>query len=162
MKKTSVNLITIPQLQLACRQYHQLLKAGISKNYAIRLLELFADQYARQYKGGAGRFNVLRARDIPLWSKAARKYKKGIVIGKLKPRDYVRVEHGTPRRSFADKILVLYKKKKLTEKHVNSLVDNKWELAVITLKEDARLNKGFRTKALNTPRDRWRSVGIKF
>jgi len=162
LKKISVNQITIPILHLACRQYHQMIKAGISKNNAIRLLEIFEDSYARQYKGGEGRFNVLRAKDIPLWSKAARKYRKGIMSGKLKPKDYVRVEHGTPRRSFADKILALYKKKKLYKKPVNTLVDKKWELAMITLKEDARLNQGFRTMAMKTPRERWHSVGIKF
>lgn len=162
LMKESVNQINIKHLRLACRHYYEMRKAGITKNWAIRTLELFVDNYARQYTGGKGRFNVLRAKDITLWSKKARKYKNGIIIGKLKAGNLVRVEHGTPRRSFAEWVINLDEKGKLNSRSVNHLVDTKWELAVITLQEDGRLNESSRIKPFDSPRKRWASVGIKF
>jgi len=162
MKETlSRNLITIPQLELGCRHVDEMLKAGLTENFAIRLLELFTDSYARQHEGGKGVFSPLHVRNICLWSKAARKLKKK--SPNLKPKDYLRVEHGTPRRAFARKILALYREKKLNEKSVNNLVRRYWKLAVITLSEDEKLNKaGFRSKIFAAPGKRWAAGKIAF
>jgi hypothetical protein len=72
------------------------------------------------------------------------------------------VEHGTPRRGFALMVLELYQKEKLNKKSMERLVNKYWRLAVITLEEDARLNKIARTEIFRTPDERWAFAGIKF
>jgi hypothetical protein len=79
-----------------------------------------------------------------------------------KPKDYFRVEHGTPRRGFALMVLDLYRKDKMSAKTMATLVERHWKLAVITLEEDERLNKIARSKTFKTPRERWKATGIKF
>jgi hypothetical protein len=154
------NKISIQQLRLACRHVDEMLSAGVSENFAIRLLEHFADVYARIFKGGTGIGAPLHVRHIELWSKAAIKLKKQ--RPNLKPRDHLRVEHGTPRREFARKVLALHKEKRLSEKMMNNIVRRYWKLAVITLEEDLRLNKIARSKAFSSPGKRWAEAGIKF
>lgn len=159
-KPKSRNLITLPQLRLACRHVDEMLKEGLTENFAIRLLELFSDSYARQHIGGRGIFTPLHSRDIDLWSRAARKLKRN--KPDLKPRDYLRVEHGTPRRGFARKVLELYRGKNLNEKSIQKIVRRYWKIAVITLDEDAKLNKMARSKMFSKPEMRWAAAGIKF
>jgi hypothetical protein len=83
-------------------------------------------------------------------------------IPDAKPRDYFRVEHGTPRRGFAREILKLYGTDELNEKAVKELVDRRWKLAVITLSEDQHLNKTARSQMFPTPEERWRAAGMEF
>jgi len=160
IKTSSKNLITIPQLKLACRHVKEMEDAGMTENFAIRGLELFADAYARQSLGGRGRFQPLHVRHIDLWSKAALKMKKR--FPKRRPLEYLRVEHGTPRREFARLVLNLYKKNRLTDLTVKHLVQRYWKLAVITLEEDGRLNKVARKTMLSSPWKRWAKAKIRF
>lgn len=156
----SKNSISLAQLSLACRHVEEMREVGITENFAIRLLELFADSYARQNSGGKNVFAPLHAKDITLWSTKAKAIQKNGLRGKH--GQYVRVEHGTPRRAFARMVLKLYKKGNLDEKRMKDLVSRYWEVAVITLEEDARLNKVARSKMYDTPRERWAAAGIKF
>jgi len=79
-----------------------------------------------------------------------------------KPRDYLRVEHGTPRRGFARKVLELYATGNLTEATMDDLTRRYWKLAVITVEEDARLAKIARSTVYETPDARWSDAGILF
>jgi hypothetical protein len=160
--KVSKNRMTISQLKMACRHVEEMLGNGFTTNFAIRNLELFSDSYARQYFGGRGVGAPLSAKYIELWSNAANKYKSRILRGVIKPRDCVRVEHGTPRRGFANKVMELFDKKQLNEKTINTLVQRYWKLAVITLEEDQRLNKVARSKMFSSPDKRWKTAGIVF
>jgi hypothetical protein len=72
------------------------------------------------------------------------------------------VEHGTPRRSFARKVLKLYQRDNLNAKTMAKLIKRYWKLAVITLEEDERLNKVARSKIFKTPEERWAAAGIAF
>src|ERR1700688_2475655 len=105
----SKNAITVDQLRLACGHVQEMIEAGVTENLAIRTLELFADVYAKfQVIGNTSPHHV---RQVKLWSIKA----KGLLsaIPDAKPRDHFRVEHGTPRRSFARKVLEFHKAGKL-------------------------------------------------
>lgn len=97
---------------------------------------------------------------VKLWSTNARKLRDA--LPGAKPRDYFRVEHGTPRRGFARKILVLFQANALTTASMDELVTNDYRLAVITLEEDQRLNKIARSKLYTTAEERWAAANIEF
>jgi hypothetical protein len=75
---------------------------------------------------------------------------------------YLRVEHGTPRRHFARLVLDAFKKRKLTRTWMNRHCDKRWKAAVITHAEDKRLSEGGRSTLLKTPDARWAAANIKF
>lgn len=154
----SKNAVTIDQLTLACRHVEEMKAAGVTENLAIRTLETFADVYAKLYKGGTA--SPHHVDQVKLWSIDATRLRKA--EPDLKPKDHLRVEHGTPRRAFARKVLDLHECGKLNEKTMNRLVERYWKLAVITIAEDQRLNKIARDKMLNTPEERWDAARIKF
>lgn len=156
--RMSKNRITIEQLALACKHVDEMMSLGVSENLAIRTLEIFADVYANMAHGGSA---VPHAADrVQLWSIEAKKLKD------QHPNDprglHVRVEHGTPRRSFARDVLSLYKSDNLTDQAMLSLATMSWKLAVITLEEDVRLNKLARSRAASSPVERWKMAGISF
>ncbi len=157
-KRYSRNAITIDQLALACRHLEEMTASGVTMNMAIRTLELFADVYAKVHMGGSA--TPHHVDQVELWSIHAKRLRYR--MPDAKPRDYFRVEHGTPRRSFALKVLELYKKDKLSAKSMNKLVGRYWKLAVITLDEDRRLNKLTRSKTFETPEQRWAAAVVKF
>jgi len=156
--KKSKNEVTINHLKLACRHYKEMRSAGITKNLSVRILELLTDIYAKLYMGGNA--SPHHVSQVELWSKAARKIKK--LLPKAKPKDYFRVEHGTPRREFSCMVLQLYRENKLNKKTMDHLVKKYWKLAVITLEEDKKLNKIARSKMFDAPEKRWAKAGIKF
>ena len=156
--RKSKNNVQIKHLRLACRHVEEMTKENITKNHAIRILELFTDVYAKLYMGGSATPHHIS--QVKLWSKEARKLQNR--YPKAKPQNHFRVEHGTPRREFASMVLNLYKENKLNEKTINALVNRYWKLAVITLQEDKRLNRIARSKMFNTPEERWSEAGIKF
>ncbi|MBP9759775.1 MAG: hypothetical protein KBD24_00210 [Candidatus Pacebacteria bacterium] len=158
-KRTSVNQPTIDQLGLLCRHVDEMKQAGLTENFAIRILEVVADVYAKLLHGGSATPHF--AEHVDVWSLAATRAKK------MNPDrgygEYLRVEHGTPRRAFANLILDLYHEGKLTNQTVDELVRNYWKLAVITLGEDQMLAKGkLRSKMCVTPEERWAMAGIRF
>ena len=156
----SKNAVTVEHLRLACRHVKELLGAGVTENFAIRTLELFGDVYAKRHKGGKGQTSPHHVTHVELWSLAA------IAVRDANPTakagSHFRVEHGTPRRGFARKILALYESGTLTDKTVKEAVDRHWKLAVITLDEDQRLNKKARSTLFDTPEERWQAAGIEF
>jgi hypothetical protein len=79
-----------------------------------------------------------------------------------KPKEYFRVEHGTPRRGFARTVLGLYQKNDLNEETMIEAVQRDYRLAVITVQEDQKLNKIARSKKFDTPEERWAAAGIDF
>ncbi len=135
-----------------------MMAAGVSENLAIRTLELFADFYAKLLMGRSAAPHHVN--QVELWSVKARNLKKKSPDGK--PKDLYRVEHGTPRREFARKVLILYRKSSLNEKSMQRLVRRYWKLAVITLEEDQRLNRVARSRMYATPEKRWSAAGIQF
>ena len=154
----SKNKPTIGHLEIACRHIKELTAAGVTENHAIRILELFADVYAKLLKGGSA--TPHHVRHVDKWSMAARKWFDA--NPSVKPGNYLRVEHGTPRRAFAKKVMRLYEDGNLTEATMADLVRNSWKLAVITVEEDAALNKTARSKSFSSPCERWRLAGIRF
>lgn len=154
----SRNAITIKQLHLACRHVEEMMAAGVTENFAIRTLELFTNVYAKLLMGGNA--SPHHVKQVVLWSVKAKRLRTKMPDGK--PRDFFRVEHGTPRRAFARKAFALYQKRRLNEKSMQKLVTRYWKLAVITLEEDQRLNRIARSKMYNTPEERWSAAGIKF
>lgn len=156
----SKNRLTIQHLALACRHVQELIAAGITENLAIRTLELFSDVYAKMHCGGSATPHSVRQVALDQWSVAAK-----LVVKQnpdAKPKDCLRVEHGTPRREFARMVLRLYESGKLTEDEMAILVKQYWKLAVITLEEDQRLNKNLRSKLFDTPDERWQAANILF
>jgi hypothetical protein len=154
----SKNAITVPQVKVVCRHVEEMIAAGVTENLAIRTLELFADVYAKfQVIGNTSPHHV---NHVKLWSVKARKIREA--MPDAKPKDYFRVEHGTPRRGFARKILGLYQKNELNEHTMQGAVQRYYRLAVITLHEDQNLNKIGRSKMFDTPEERWASAGIEF
>ena len=156
----SKNRLTIHHLSLACKHLEEMMAIGVSENLAIRTLELFADVYAKMALGGTA--NPHHARQVPAdrWSIDAKKRKAQYpddASGK-----HFRVEHGTPRRSFARDVMSLYKQGNLTEQSMFDLATKSWKLAVITLEEDARLNKIARSRPSSSPDERWLAAGIAF
>lgn len=155
IKRLSKNQPRIKQLLIMCRHIDELEKEGVTMNHAIRLLELSTDVYAKLLKGGSA--TPHSAEQVKLWSVAARKFKYS------KPyANYVRVEHGTPRRAFALLVLELYRKNKLNKYEMDKLVKKYWKLAVITLEEDSKLGRIARSKMYKTPDLRWKAAGISF
>lgn len=154
----SKNQVSIEQLKLCCGHVVELTKAGVSENLAIRTLELVVDVYAKLHKGGAATPHHIR--DVELWSLEARRL-RGRLDPSFRPKDYFIVEHGTPRRTFARLVLKLYQEDQLSGCKLNDLIATRWELAVVTLEEDKRLN-GLKTNEYCSPRDRWADAGICF
>lgn len=152
------NAPTIDQLKIACRHVIELMDAGVSENLAIRTLELFANNYAKVRV--VGHVSPDHVSQYTLWSKAARKIKAANPKGAYS--QYLRVEHGTPRRSFARLVLVAYKKGKLTKRWMDSHCKKQWKCAVITREEDLRLNKIARAKPFASPDKRWAAAKIDF
>jgi hypothetical protein len=79
-----------------------------------------------------------------------------------KPRDTLRVEHGTPRRGFARRVLGRYQRNELSSATMDELVKRDYRVAVITLEEDQRLNQVARSRVFATPEERWAAAGIEF
>ena len=140
---------------MACRHIDEMMVAGVTENHAIRLLELFADVYAKLMNGGSAVPHSVS--QVPLWSVAARRWRQSNPAAK--PGIYLRVEHGTPRRGFARKVLELYRRRKLNKKTMDRLVNRYWKLAVITVDEDRRLK---RSMLFETPEARWQAAKIRF
>ena len=132
--------------------------AGVTENLAIRTLEIFADVYAKLAVGGNA--SPHHVKQVGLWSRRAREL--SAAMPDAKPKDHFRVEHGTPRRGFARKVLALYRVGELTGAKLAGLVDSDYRLAVITLEEDARLNKVARSRMCGSPQERWAAAGIEF
>ncbi len=154
----SKNAISIDQLKLACEHVNAMKNAGVTENLAIRTLELFADVYAKLHTGGSASPHHIR--HVELRSIKARKLLEA--DPDLNPGDSLRVEHGTPRRAFARKVLDLHHEGKLNKTAMDKLVARYWKLAVITIDEDLCLNKVARSKMFDTPEERWAQAGIKF
>ena len=154
----SKNTMQVNQLALACRHFYEMRDAGVTVNMAIRTLELFADVYAKLHT--VGNATPHHVDQVELWSVNARKLRDR--VPDAKPRDCFRVEHGTPRRAFALKVLELYRMDKLSTKSMARLVERYWKLAVITLEEDERLNKVARSRAFKSPQERWAAARIEF
>jgi len=155
----SKNRPTIEHLAIACRHVHELIAAGVTENHAIRTLELFTDVYAKLLNGGSATPHHVSQIPKSQWSVAARAAFDA--NPKAKPKDSLRVEHGTPRRAFARKVLKLFDRDELNEATMAALVSKWWKLAVITLDEDARLNRMARS-TVTSPEERWRAAGISF
>jgi hypothetical protein len=154
--KQSKNKLTTDQLKVACRHVRELCAAGVTENLAIRSLEQFTDFYAKAHSGGSVTPHHVRQVPRLQWSLAAREEHERNPLVKL------RVEHGTPRREFARKVLELFDAGDLTEDAMATLVKRFWKLAAITLEEDTRLNRMARSKAADSPDERWRMAGISF
>lgn len=154
----SKNAITIDQLELACRHVEEMIAAGVTENLAIRTLELFADVYAKLHV--VGNASPHHVDHVKLWSTKAKTLRN--TMPDAKPKDCFRVEHGTPRRGFARKLLDLYHRNELNETKMVELVERDYRLAVITLEEDQHLNKIARSKIYDTPEQRWADAGIEF
>ncbi|MCK5373665.1 MAG: hypothetical protein KAJ40_00110 [Alphaproteobacteria bacterium] len=154
----SKNAITIEQISLACRHFDEMTEIGVTENLAIRILEHFADVYATLYMGGSA--TPHHADKVDLWSVAALEVREE--FPDAKPKNHFRVEHGTPCREFARKVMELYYEQKLNQESMGGLVERYWKLAVITLEEDERLNKVARSKMFNTPEERWAVADIEF
>lgn len=156
----SKNRPSIEHLKIACRHVQELIAAGVTENHAIRTLELFSDVYAKMHSGGSA--TPHHANQVPRaqWSLAAKKLIEQNPTAK--PRDHLRVEHGTPRRAFARMVMKLYENDSLNENEMAILVTQYWKLAVITLEEDQNLNKKLRSKLFDTPEERWKAANILF
>jgi hypothetical protein len=154
----SKNAPTIRQIKLTCRHVIELVDAGMTENLAIRNLELYANIYAKYLI--LGNTNPDHVDQYMLWSKAARKAR--VLRLKRASGQYLRVEHGTPRRQFARDVLEAFKKRKLTKKWLDNLCQRKWKVAVITHEEDKRLTKLTRSKSFRTPESRWAAGKLKF
>jgi hypothetical protein len=156
----SKNQLTVDHLRIACRHVQELVDAGVTENLAIRTLELFTDVYAKLLNGGSATPHHVLQIPREQWSEAARElWHKS---PRLKPRDYLRVEHGTPRRAFARMVLELYRTNDFSEPSLARLVKTYWKLAVITLDEDSRLNQLARSKPFSSPDERWQHANISF
>jgi hypothetical protein len=150
----SKNAVTIEQLKIACQNVLDLRAAGMSNNLAIRNLEQFANIYAK-FKT-LGHVSPDHALQYDRWSVAALKL-EAENPGR-KHGEYLRVEHGTPRRKFAEMVLDGFLSGKLTTVWLDDLCEMKWRVAVITHEEDSRFP---RSKALDDPEERWREAGIE-
>jgi hypothetical protein len=143
----SKNRLTVEHLRIACRHVDELIAAGVTENLAIRTLELFSDVYAKMLNGGSA--TPHHVDQVKHWSVAARKIRED--NPHARPKDHFRVEHGTPRRGFARKVLILYHDENLNEATMAAAVAQYWKLAVITLEEDIRLNKLARSTMFERP-----------
>ena len=151
----SKNAPTVDQIKIACRHVTELLTAGVTANTAIRTLERMADVYCKfRVKGYVSPHH---ADEYELWSKAAREAKAA--NPKKQYGQYLRVEHGTPKRAFAHELLAAFNAGILTKEWIDEFCDRKWKVAVITHEEDKRLQ---RSKAYATPEERWAAAKIVF
>lgn len=153
----SVNALNVEQVSLLCRHFCEAIDAGINENTAIRTLEQAVDATAR-YRS-LGHSKPVKVHDIPdgRWSVAA---KLALTANpKTKFGDYLRIEHGSPKRAFTRLVLALYRGKTLNLNSFHDLIDRHWKLAVITIEEDRRLA---RTAMFESPEQRWAAAGIKF
>ena len=157
-RRISRNHITITQLQIACRHFQELRTANVTENYAIRTLELFVDSYSKILHGSAPIPHHVD--HVKLWSIQAQSIRNSGIS--YKPRDYLRVEHGTPKRALARLVFQMFEEGRINEENVNALVSKHWKLAVITIEEDIRLNKTDRSTLFETPDERWAAAGISF
>lgn len=156
-QKSPKNLVSITQLKLACRHFHEMIEAGMTENFAIRTLELLANTYAKQRIVGIHAPDHVSHYD--LWSaKAISAQRKN---PGFPPGLYLRVEHGTPRRQFARYVIEAASRQILTEKWMNALCTRKWRVAVITHEEDKKLSK-LKNVIYPSPEKRWAAAGIKF
>lgn len=156
----SKNAITIDQIKLACRHVEEMMEANVTENLAIRTLEIFTDIYAKLLKQGNASPHHVNQVSKEFWSVEAKKVEE--VTPDLKPKDHLRVEHGTPRRAFARMVLEKYKNQELDDDNMRELVHLYWKLAVITLDEDKKLNNIARSKIFSSPDERWAAAGIMF
>ena len=156
-KAMSINALTIQQLSILCRHVEELLAAGVSFNLAIRTLEIAVDAAAKNMI--LGNTSPHSARQVPQnqWSVAA---KNAYAADPTRPaREYLRVEHGTPRRAFAKLVLESARAGTFNGETFETLVRKRWKVAVITLEEDGRLQRSALT---DTPDERWASARIAF
>jgi hypothetical protein len=154
----SINAVTISQLVMVCAHFKEMREGGITENLAIRLLELLADCYAKYLVVGSVTPNHIK--QVKLRSISAQSFIEN--NPDTKPKGTLVVEHGTPRRAFARMVYNLYLSQELNESRMNDLVHRYWRLAVITVDEDARLNKIARSRAFDSPEERWKAAGIEF
>lgn len=156
----SKNHVTIKHLMLACKHVRELMAASVTENLAIRTLELFTDVYAKMHTGGSATPYHVKQVPYEQWSVAAKELIRG--NPDIKPNGNLVVEHGTPRRPFARKVIELYQNKKMSEAEMAALVKRYWRWAVLTKDEDRQLNSKFRTVTFSSPKKRWEAAGIKF
>ncbi len=154
---SSINTVKILHLEIACRGMKELLHARMTENFAIRHLEFLVNNYAKQKI--VGKLSPDYADEYPLWSKAALAAKKA--NPNLKYGQYLRVEHGTPRRRFARLVYEAYQEGKLTQDWMDNHCGTLWKVAVITHEEDRRLNMVAK-KIFKTPEERWAAADIEF
>src|SRR5580658_7191439 len=109
----SKNKLSIEHLALACKHVIEMRALGVTENLAIRTLELFADVYAKMALGGSATPHHVRQVPLSQWSIEARTHR--IQYPDAPPRNYLRVEHGTPRRAFARDVMKLYESGTLDE-----------------------------------------------
>lgn len=151
----SKNSVTPEQLAIACRNYFELREAGMTENLAIRNVVEFADFYGRLRCHG--RMGPVKVRHCGQWSLKA---VEAHAADPSRPTgQYLRIEHGTPRRQFARMVLNGYKEGRLSEEWMNDLCDRMWRIAVITHEEDRSLA---RSVDMGDPEARWKAAGIKF
>ena len=153
----SINALTVSQITLMCRQVDELIAAGVTLNLAIRTLETAVDSAAKNMV--LGNASPHSARQVPLaqWSAAAR---AAYEESPSRPaKEYLRVEHGTPRRAFAKVVLEAARLDTLSDETFRALIRDRWKVAVITHEQDRRLP---RSALMSTPDERWASVGIVF
>jgi|SRR5271165_1477182 len=141
---------------IALEYMKKLRDAGVTHNQIHREIMFRIDGANNARKGhysGAKGFNKST---IDLWSvKALAAYKKD-------PKVKLRVEHGSPRTPFAQRVFNLYLRNKLTEKLFNKMLDDHYKLAVITLDEDQKIRaNGDRSVMHDAPEMRWKAAGIK-
>lgn len=136
-------MVHFTHLIVALKGYHELIAAGMSRNWAIRSLNEVINAYADQFHTG---------KEI-LVSKAAR--------GRPR-RDMIR-EHGTPRSALNTEYIEAYRAGRLTEEKAQAIAVALWRQAFITREEDQRLRDlGLRFKAKGSPEERWAAAGIEF
>ncbi len=153
----SKNTITMQHLKIVCRSMQELRKAGMTENFAIRHLEFLTNNYAKQII--IGKLSPDHADEYALWSKAALSAK--IENVDFKYGQYLRVEHGTPRRKFARIVLKAHEDECLTQEWMDAHCQALWKVAVITHEEDKRLNRVAKL-IFDTPEARWAAAGIEF
>jgi hypothetical protein len=145
------NAVTIQQIEMACRHAGELMTSDVSENTAVKTLHRLIDVYCKRRL--LGYMSPDHADDYQLWSRAARQAKAS---NPGKPYgQYLRVEHGTPRRHFVREVLAKYRVGGLTKDWLDDFCDKYWKVAVITHEEDERLRRLARSQAYPTPEERW-------
>jgi hypothetical protein len=156
----SINAVTFNQLEVACRHVDELMATGMTKNLAIRNLQEYVNRYGKMRE--LGRIGPDDVGQYELWSKealAARAANHG-----LKSGQYMRIEHGTPRRQIARLVPEKYHKGELTREWMDDLCARMWRVAVVTHEEDSRLNhlnRLARRPLYADPAEHWAAAGIE-